>query len=117
MSQQAEQMYISTTSEIKGAEIVQHLGLVYGATVRARGIGGDCMAGCQSTCGGEVSAYTEMAIESRNEAVNRMLAEARGLGANAVLGIKFDSDNMGSGQGASANGTIVYGTAVVVKFD
>lgn len=115
MSQQTEQMYISTTSEIMGAEILQHLGLVYGATVRARGIGGDCMAGCQSTCGGEVSAYTEMAIESRNEAVNRMLNEARTLGANAVIGIKFDSDNMGS-QGSSANGTIVYGTAVRIKF-
>ena len=117
MSQQTEQMYISTTSEIKGAEIVQHLGLVYGATVRARGMGGDCMAGCQSTCGGEVSAYTEMAIEARNEAVNRMLNEARSIGANAVIGIKFDSDNMGSGQGASANGTIVYGTAVRIKFN
>ncbi len=117
MSQQTDQMYISTTAEITGATVVQHLGLVYGATVRARGVGGDCIAGCQSTCGGEVSAYTEMAIESRNEAVSRMLNDARMLGANAVVGIKFDSDNMGSGQGASANGTIVYGTAVRVKFD
>jgi len=108
-------MYVSTTDGIPGMTIVQHLGLVYGATVRARGVGGDCLAGCQATCGGEVSAYTEMAIEARNEAVSRMLSDAANRGANAVIGLKFDSDNMGGGNSATANGTIVYGTAVRVE--
>lgn len=111
---QKDPMYVSTTDMIPGMEIVQHLGLVYGATVRARGVGGDCLAGCQSVCGGEVSAYTEMAIEARNEAVTRMLNDAAARGANAVIGLKFDSDNMGNANAAS-NGTICYGTAVRVK--
>lgn len=117
MSQQGNQIYISTTDSIPGAKIVQHLGVVYGATVRARGIGGDFVAGCQSTCGGEVSAYTEIAIDARNEAVNRMMMDAQARGANAIVGIKFDSDNMGGGRGATANGTVVYGTAVRVEFE
>ena len=58
--------------------------------------------------------YTEIAIEARYEAVNRMLREASEKGANAVLGLKFESDNMGGGNGSSANGTIAYGTAVLV---
>jgi uncharacterized protein YbjQ (UPF0145 family) len=115
MESHQEYVYISTTNDIQGFEVTRNFGLVFGATVRARGIGGDCLAGCQSTCGGEVSAYTEMAIEARNEAVSRMIMDARSRGANAVVGIRFDSDNMGGKQGSAANGTIVYGTAVLIE--
>lgn len=115
MSQQQQQMYVSTTEEIPGMRTVQHLGLVFGATVRARGPIGDCTAGCQSTCGGEVTAYTEMAIQARDQAVSRLLQQAASRGANAVIGLKFDPANMGGGSGASANGTIAYATAVRVE--
>ena len=107
-------VYISTTNDIPGMRVVQQKGLVFGATVRARGVGGDCIATCQGFCGGEVSAYTEMAIDARNEAIMRMLKEAKQRGANAVVGIKFDSENMG-GSGSANNGTIAYGTAVYVE--
>lgn len=113
-NQRTDPMYVSTTDNIPGMKVTRHLGLVYGATVRARGVGGDCLAGFQSACGGEVSAYTEMAIEARNEAVSRMLNDAASRGANAVIGLKFDSDNMGNANAAS-NGTICYGTAVKVE--
>jgi uncharacterized protein YbjQ (UPF0145 family) len=120
MAQQQQQqqptMFISTTAEIPGAKIVRHLGVVYGATVRARGVGGDCIAGCQSCFGGEVGAYTAIAIDGRNEAVSRMLADAQTRGANAVVGLKFDTENMG-GKGASTNATVAYGTAVLVEFN
>jgi uncharacterized protein YbjQ (UPF0145 family) len=109
-------MFISTTSEIPGAKIIRHLGVVYGATVRARGVGGDCLAGCQSCFGGEVGAYTEIAIDARNHAVTRMIADAQARGANAVVGLKFDSENMG-GKGAATNATVAYGTAVLVEFN
>ena len=116
MQQQTNKpFFISTTFEVPGHQITGYCGLVFGATVRARGMGGDCMAGCQATCGGEVSAYTEMAIEARNQAVQRMVNEAMSRGANAVIGLKFDSDNMGGGNSAAANGIIVYGTAVSVN--
>ncbi len=77
-------------------------------------MGGDCLAGCQATCGGEVSAYTEMAIEARNQAVQRLVQDAMSRGANGVIGLKIDSDNMGGGNSAAANGIIAYGTAVTV---
>ncbi len=110
--QQQENIMISTTNFIPGYSIDSYIGIVFGATVRSRGMGGDCIANCQSTCGGEVAAYTEMAIEARNQAMYRMLDDATRRGANAVIGLKFDSDQIG--QGAN-NATIVYGTAVVIQ--
>ena len=110
--QQNFNIMIATTSEIAGYRIVRHLGIAFGATVRSRGMGGDCSAGCASTCGGEVRAYTEMAIDSRNQAISRMIEHANTMGANAIVGMKFDSDQIG--QGAN-NATIVYGTAVVIQ--
>lgn len=110
--QQSQIILVSTTHEIAGYKIVQYLGLAFGATVRSRGMGGDCMAGCQSSCGGEVTAFTEMAIEARNQAMHRMLEDAKRNGANAVVGLKFDSDQIGQG---GNNSTVAYGTAVVVE--
>ena len=112
MAQQSKQMYVSTTHGIPGKRITAYLGMAFGATVRSRGMGGDCMANCQSTCGGEVSAYTEMTIETRNQAINRLLDDAARLGANAVVGIIFDSDEIGKGGNTAV---ICYGTAVTVE--
>jgi uncharacterized protein YbjQ (UPF0145 family) len=63
---------VSTTSIVPGFRITAYRGIVYGCTVRSRGMGGEWLAGCQTTCGGEVTAYTTTTIESREEAVARM---------------------------------------------
>ena len=102
---------VSTTNYVPGYRVKQHLGVAYGVTVRSRGMGGDCMANCESTCGGEVTAYTEMVIESRNQAVQRLIADAQRLGGNAVLSVRFDSDEIGQGGNTA---TIAYGTAVFI---
>ncbi len=103
---------LSTTDEIPGYRITEYRGLVFGVTVRSRGFGGDCTAGCQSCAGGEISAYTSVVLDSRNEALNRMIADAQSRGANAIVGIRIDNDQLG--QGANT-GVIAMGTAVVVQ--
>lgn len=110
--QQQERILVSSIDHIPGYKIEQYLGLAFGATVRSRGMGGDCFAGCQSTCGGEVTAFTEMALEARNQAINRMLDDATRMGANAIVGLRFDSDQIGQGGNTA---TIAYGTAVRVS--
>lgn len=109
--QDPQQILVSTTNGIPGYRITAYRGMAFGITVRSRGIGGDCFAACQSTCGGEVKAYTKMTYEIRNQALHRMVEEAARLGANAIIGIRFDSDEIGRGNTA----TICYGTAVVVE--
>ena len=106
------QMLLSTTDEIPGYRISEYRGLVFGITVRSRGMGGDCTAGCQSCAGGEVSAYTSVVLDSRNEALNRMVADAQTRGANAIVGIRIDNDQLG--QGANT-GVVAMGTAVIVS--
>jgi len=103
---------VSTTSIIPGYRIVAYRGIVYGCTVRSRGIGGEWMAGCQTTCGGEVTAYTTTTIETREEAVSRMKQHARSIGANAIVGVRIDSDQLGQGANYA---TIAYGTAVIIE--
>ena len=110
--QQHERILVSTTGEIPGYKIEEYLGLAFGATVRSRGMGGDCMAGCQSSCGGEVTAFTEMALEARNQAISRMFEDANRMRANAIIGLRFDSDQIGKGGNTA---TIAYGTAVRVS--
>ncbi len=110
--QEQERILVSTIDRIPGYNIEQYLGIAFGATVRSRGVGGDCMAGFQSSCGGEVTAFTEMALEARNQAINRMLDDAVRMGANAIVGLKFDSDQIGKGGNTA---TIAYGTAVRVS--
>jgi uncharacterized protein YbjQ (UPF0145 family) len=109
--QEQERFLVSSIDHIPGYKIEQYCGIAFGATVRSRGMGGDCMAGCQSSCGGEVTAFTEMALEARDQAINRMLDNAARMGANAIVGLKFDSDQIGQGGNTA---TIAYGTAVRV---
>ncbi len=103
---------VSTTSIVPGYRITAYRGIVYGCTVRSRGVGGEWLAGCQTTCGGEVTAYTTTTIESREEAVARMKEHARRIGANAIVGVRIDSDQLGQGANYA---TIAYGTAVVIE--
>jgi uncharacterized protein YbjQ (UPF0145 family) len=104
-------MLLSTTDTIQGRKIVKHLGLVRGNTIRARHIGRDIMAGLRNLVGGEVTDYTKMMAESREQSIDRMIEEAQNLGANAIVGIRFSTTEMMQ----HAAEIMVYGTAVVVE--
>ncbi len=104
-------MIITTTDNIPGKRIVRTLGLVRGNTIRARHIGRDIMAVLRNLVGGEVTDYTKMMAEAREQALDRMIAEARSLGANAVVGVRFATSFVMQG----AAELLAYGTAVVVE--
>lgn len=101
-------MILVTTSTITGREISQSLGLVRGSTIRAKHVGKDIMAGLRTIVGGELKEYSEMLVESRNEATNRMIAQAEHLGADAVVGVRFVTSQVMAG----AAELLAYGTAV-----
>ena len=104
-------MLMSTTEAIEGKKIVKHLGLVKGNTIRARHLGRDIMAGLRNIVGGEISDYTKMMAESREQALDRMAEDAQNLGANAIVGVKFATSMVMQ----SASEILAYGTAVVVE--
>ena len=104
-------MIIATSNDIPGKRIVKTLGLVKGNTIRARHIGRDIMAMLRHLVGGEVSDYTKMLAESREQALDRMSQEAQKLGANAVIMLRFSTSYVMSG----AAEILAYGTAVVVE--
>ncbi|WP_326526916.1 YbjQ family protein [Dokdonella sp.] len=104
-------MEISNLDSIPGKVITRHLGLVQGSTVRSKHVGKDIFAGLKNIVGGELKAYTELLNESRAEATERMLAQARAVGANAVVNVRFATSNIASG----AAEVMAYGTAVVVQ--
>jgi uncharacterized protein YbjQ (UPF0145 family) len=104
-------MLLSTTYTIHGKKIVKHLGLVRGNTVRARHIGRDIMAGLRNMVGGEITDYTKMMAESREQAIDRMIEQAQKLGANAIIGVRFSTTETMQ----RAAEIMVYGTAVVVE--
>ena len=101
-------MIIVTANEIAGKKIVRTLGLVRGNTIRARHIGKDILAGFRNIVGGEVSEYTKMMAESREQALDRMVAEAEEAGADAIVNLRFATSYvMGS-----ASEILAYGDAV-----
>jgi uncharacterized protein YbjQ (UPF0145 family) len=102
---------ITNLETIPGRTITQHLGMVQGNTVRAKHVGRDIMAGFKNIVGGELRGYTELLTESREESVDRMVEEARALGANAILNVRFSTSSVSAG----ASELYVYGTAVVVS--
>ncbi len=104
-------MFLSTTDNIVGRKIVKHLGLVRGNTIRARHIGRDILAVLRNIVGGEITDYTKLFAESREQAVDRMIANARELGANAIVEIRFSTSEIMGG----ASEMMAYGTAVVVE--
>jgi len=106
-----EDIIVTTTFEIAGKRIVRTIGLVRGNTVRSRHAGRDFMASLRNFVGGEVTEYTKMIAESREEALDRMLAQARANGANAVVGVRFASAEIVE----RAAELLAYGTAVVVE--
>ncbi len=104
-------MLLSTTFSIERKKIVKHLGLVKGNTIRARHLGRDIMAGLKNIVGGEISDYTKMMAESREQSIDRMVEEAEKLGANAIVVVDFSTSMMMQ----SASEILVFGTAVVVE--
>ncbi len=102
---------ITNLETLPGRAIVKHLGMVQGNTVRAKHLGRDIMAGLKNIVGGELTGYTELLTESRNESVERMVEEASALGANAILNVRFSTSSISAG----ASELYVYGTAVVVS--
>ena len=93
---------------IPGRTIVEHYGLVQGSTIRAKHIGRDFMAGLKNIVGGELVGYTELLQEARDEATRRMEAQARELGANAIINVRFSTSSVAQG----AAEILAYGTAV-----
>lgn len=104
-------MIVTTNSEIAGKRIVRTLGMVRGNTIRARNIGRDIMAVMRNIVGGEISEYTKLFAESREQAIDRMVEEAESLGANAVVEMRFATSMVMK----AAAELLAYGTAVVVE--
>ncbi len=104
-------MLLSTTDTIPGRQITKCLGLVRGNTIRARHVGRDILAGLRNLVGGEITEYTKLMAESREQALDRMVEEAKRLGANAVVGLRFSTAEIEN----HAAEILAYGTAVVVE--
>jgi uncharacterized protein YbjQ (UPF0145 family) len=104
-------MYVTNIETIPGKTIVEHFGLVQGSTVRAKHIGRDLMAGLKNLVGGELKGYTELLSESRDEATQRMIRQAKAMGANAVVNVRFATSSVAQG----AAELFAYGTAVRVE--
>jgi len=102
---------ISNLEVIPGKNVVKHLGLVQGSTVRAKHVGRDIMAGLKNVFGGELVGYTELLQESREEAIERMKAQASAIGANAILNVRFSTSSVAQG----AAEIFAYGTAVIME--
>ncbi|MGG3471186.1 YbjQ family protein [Neobacillus pocheonensis] len=101
-------MIIVTTEFLPGREIKELFGLVKGSTVQSKHIGKDLLAGLKTIVGGEIKEYTDMLNEARQKAIERMVEEAKDLGANAIIGMRLQSSSVMQG----ASELIAYGTAV-----
>ena len=106
-----EEFAISTANDIPGYRIVETRGFVYGLTVRSRGAGGQIGAGVRSLFVGEIKEYVTMMEESRDEALERVISHAKELGANGIIAIRFDSNEISD----VMQEILAYGTAVVVE--
>lgn len=104
-------MIIVTSDGIEGKRIVKTLGLVKGSTIRARHVGRDITASLRSIVGGEITEYTKLMAEAREQAIHRMVEQAEKMGANAIVDTRFVTSMVMSG----ASELLVYGTAVVVE--
>jgi uncharacterized protein YbjQ (UPF0145 family) len=102
---------LTTTERLEGYEIVETLGMVMGNVVYSKHIGKDIAAAFKTLAGGEIKSYTELLTEARNIALQRMMAEAEKLGANAVISVRFGSSSIMQ----SAAEVLAYGTAVKLR--
>ena len=104
-------MIITTSDQVEGKKITKTIGMVKGSTIRARHLGRDFMAGLRGVVGGEITEYTKMMAESREQAIQRMVEDAEKQGANAIIGMRFTTSMVMQ----NASEILAYGTAVVVE--
>jgi uncharacterized protein YbjQ (UPF0145 family) len=104
-------MQNTTTFTLTGQRVVRELGTVRGIVVRSRSIVGNIGAGLQTLFGGDITLYTELCERARQDAFERMCAHARELGANAIIGLRYDATEIGAG----ITEVLCYGTAVVTE--
>ena len=104
-------MIVTTSDRVQGREVSQTIGLVKGSTIRARHLGKDIIAGFRGMVGGEITEYTKMMAEAREEAIQRMIEDAQQKGANAVVGMRFATSMIMQ----NAAEVLAYGTGVVLE--
>jgi uncharacterized protein YbjQ (UPF0145 family) len=108
-------MLVATTTTLEGQQIVRYLGLVSGEAILGANIFKDFFAGIRDIVGGRSAAYEEELRKAKAIAIEEMIAQARGLGANAVIGVDLDYETLGGGSGGNMLMVSASGTAVVVK--
>ncbi len=101
-------MIVTTTENVAGHRTVESLGQVFGVIVRSRGIGGNIVAGLRTIIGGEIKEYTSLVEDTRRQAIDRLVTNARLMGADAIVMMRFDSGSIGQ----TMNEVVAYGTAV-----
>ena len=104
-------MILSTTENLPGEKVTEILGIARGSTVRARNIGRDLFAGLKNIIGGELSEYTKLQAESREQALQRMIQDGEKLGADAIINIRISTSVITQG----AAEILAYGTAVKIN--
>jgi uncharacterized protein YbjQ (UPF0145 family) len=104
-------MIVTNIETVPGKDVVEHFGLVSGSTIRAKHIGRDIMASLKNLVGGEIKGYTQLLQESRQQATDRMIEEARLVGANAIVNVRYSTSSVAQG----AAELYAYGTAVRVE--
>ncbi|MFK7807162.1 MAG: YbjQ family protein [Saprospiraceae bacterium] len=104
-------MILSTTPTIEGREITETIDIARGSTIRARNIGRDIFAGLKNIIGGEISEYTKLMADAREQAIDRMIADADDMGADAIVNVRFATAMVMQG----ASEVLAYGTAVKLK--
>ena len=107
-----KEIIVVTTPTLPGYEIVKILGPVHGLTVRTRGVGGKIVASIEGVFGGEVTSYTSECEKARRESLDRLVEKAKRMGANAIIGVDFETSDILQG---TATLFSAYGTAVIVK--
>lgn len=105
-------MLVTTTEQVPGREISEVLGIAIGSTIRARNVGSDILAGLRNVVGGEVTQYTSLMADAREEAMQRMVAEGEALKADAIVGVRLTTSSVAQG----AAEIVAYGTAVKLAY-
>ncbi len=111
--EKADDFIVVTTNYVPGQKITEVIGPVFGIIVRSRGIGGNLVAGIRGMIGGEIDEYTQMLSEAREHAIQRMIADAKKAGANAIVDMRFDSADIGQ----VMTEVVAYGTGIKVQED
>ena len=106
-------MLVTTTDTLPGYRVVRHIGVMRGLSVRSRSVVGNIGASIQILFGGNITMYTRLAEEARQEAYDLLIAQAQAAGANAIVGMRYDANEMAS----AVTEVLAYGTAVVVEME